>query len=73
MCPAGRKGRRLSDQPGGSGLLLEDWDESGSVTRVSVSLSISGNKPIPDDPGDVGGEDNSLVCRAPRQSKVSMC
>lgn len=54
-------------------MLLEDWDESGSVTCVSVSLSISGNKPIPDDPRDVGGEDNSLVCRAPRQSKVSMC
>lgn len=39
----------------------------------SLSLCISGNKPVPDDSRDVGGKDNSLVCRAPRQSEVSVC
>lgn len=32
-----------------------------------------GNKPVPDDSRDVGGKDNSLVCRAPGQSQVSLC
>jgi len=45
---------------------------SSSVSWISVSLCVSGNKPVPDDSRDVGGEDYSLVCRASRQSKVSV-
>lgn len=50
------------------------WENmaSSSVTWISVSLCVSGNKPVPDDSRDVGGEDYSLVCRASRQSKVSV-
>lgn len=39
----------------------------------SLSPPIPGNKPVPDDSRDVGGEDNSLVRRAPGQSQVSLC
>lgn len=46
---------------------------SSSVSWISVSLCVSGNKPVPDDSRDVGGEDYSLVCRASRQSEVSVC
>lgn len=48
------------------------WQER-QCDLVSVSSRISGNKPVPDDSGDVGGKDNSLVRRAPRQSEVSAC